>query len=56
MAPVGPEESSDSSRGSTPDVMRRPKPPVPPRVAPPPAPVRTPSADLISIPQGKNEK
>ncbi|XP_073969406.1 spectrin beta chain, non-erythrocytic 5 kst isoform X2 [Rhodnius prolixus] len=51
LAPVGPEESSDSSRGSTPDVMRRPKPPVPPRVAPPPVPVRTPSADLISIPQ-----
>ncbi|XP_066903176.1 spectrin beta chain, erythrocytic isoform X2 [Halyomorpha halys] len=41
LAPVGPEESSDSSRGSTPEVSRRGKPPIPPRGAPPPIPIRS---------------
>ncbi|XP_024085304.1 spectrin alpha chain, non-erythrocytic 1 isoform X3 [Cimex lectularius] len=47
LAPVGPEESSGSSQGSTPDLVRRLKPPIPPRGAPPPIPVRMPSVEGI---------
>ncbi|CAB0012674.1 unnamed protein product [Nesidiocoris tenuis] len=47
LAPVGPEESSDSSRDSTPESTRRGKPPIPPRSAPPPIPT---SVDSNRIP------
>ncbi|KAL1131759.1 hypothetical protein AAG570_011372 [Ranatra chinensis] len=42
------EESSGSSKESTPELDRRvEKPPVPPRGAPPPIPVRTPSSEML---------
>ncbi|KAF6212345.1 hypothetical protein GE061_012867 [Apolygus lucorum] len=50
LAPVGPEESSDSSRESSPETLRRGKPPIPPRTAPPPLPLRTPSFEGNRVP------
>nr|XP_018898887.1 PREDICTED: spectrin beta chain, non-erythrocytic 1 isoform X2 [Bemisia tabaci] len=55
---VGGDVSSSSSRGSSPEIQRRRSlkqsnstgPPIPPRTAPPPVPVRTPSVDSNSVP------